>query len=68
MGDDGLMAQSLFDVDIKKEDYLASLFPDPHLLVSSMLSDDQIKKHYTKLLKEVILLGQILSREKLFQQ
>jgi hypothetical protein len=64
VGDDGLMAQSSFDVNIKEEDYLASLYPDPHLLVSSMPPDDQLKKHYTKLLKGVILLRQILSRGK----
>jgi hypothetical protein len=64
VGDDGLMSQSLFDVNIKEEDYLSSLCPDPHLFVSCMPSDDQLKKHYTKLLKGVILLRQILSRGK----
>jgi len=29
VGDDGLMSQSSFDVNIKEEDYLASLCPDP---------------------------------------
>jgi len=55
------MSQSSFGVNIKEEDYLASLCPDTHLLVSCMPSDDQLKKHYTKLLKGVILLRQILS-------
>jgi hypothetical protein len=64
MGDDGLMSQSLFDVNIKEEDNLSSLCPDPHLLVSCMPSDDQLKEHYTKLLKGVILLRQILSQGK----
>jgi hypothetical protein len=65
VGDDGLMLQSTFDVNnIKEEDYLVSLCPDPHLLVNSMPSDDQLKKHYAKLLKGVILLRQILSRGK----
>jgi len=58
------MSQSKFDVNIKEEDYLASLCPDPHLFVSCMPSDDQLKKHYAKLLEGVILLRQILSRGK----
>ena len=62
MGNDGLMSQSSFDVNIKEEDYLASLCPDSHLLVSSMPSDDQLKKYYTKLLEGVILLRQTLSQ------
>ncbi len=62
MGDDVLMLQSTFDINIKKEDYLGSLFADPHLLVASMPSDDQLKKHYTKLLEGITLLRQILSR------
>ena len=64
VGDDGLMSQSLFDVNIKEEDYLSSICPDPHLLVSCMPSDDQLKKHYSKLLEGVILLRQLLSRGK----
>jgi hypothetical protein len=62
VGDDGLMSQSLFDVNIKEEDYLSSICPDPHLFVSCMPSDDQLKKHYSKLLEGVILLRQLLSR------
>ncbi len=62
VGDDRLTLQSMFDVNIKEEDYLVSLCADPHLLVASMPSDDQIKKHYTKLLKGLTLLRQILSR------
>ena len=58
------MLQSVFDVNIKEEDYLVSLCPDPHLLVASMPSDDQLKKHYTTLLKGVTLLRQGLSRGK----
>ncbi len=60
------MSQSSFDMNIKEEDCLASLCPDPHLLLllSCMPSDDQLKKHYTKLLEGVILLRQILSRGK----
>jgi len=64
VGDDGLMSQSSFDVNIKEEDYLSSICPDPHLFVSCMPSDDQLKKHYTKLLEGVIELRQILSRGK----
>ena len=64
VGDDGLMSQSSFDVNIKEEDYLSSICPDPHLFVSCMPSDDQLKKHYTKLLEVVIELRQILSRGK----
>ena len=64
VGDDGLMSQSLFGVNIKEEDYLSSICPDPHLLVSCMPSDDQLKKHYSKLLEGVILLRQLLSRGK----
>ena len=60
--DDGLMLRSMFDMNIKEEDYLISLCPDPHLLVASMSTDDQLNKHYKKLLKGVILLRQILSR------
>ena len=68
VGNEEPMSQSLFDVKIKEENYLASLCPDPHQLVSSMLSDDHLKKHYTKLLEGVILLRQIISGAKLFQQ
>jgi len=64
VGDDGLMSQSLFDVNINEEDYLSSICPDPHLLVSCMPSDDQLKKHYSKLLEGVISLRQLLSRGK----
>ena len=64
VGDNGPMLQSVFDVNIKEEDYLVSLCPDPHLLVASMPSDDQLKKHYTTLLKGVTLLRQGLSRGK----
>jgi hypothetical protein len=62
VGDDGLTLQSTFDVNIKEEDYIVSLCADPHLLVASMPSDDQLKKHYTKLLEGITLLRQILSR------
>ncbi len=31
LGDDGLMSQSTFDVNIKEDDYLAKLCPDPYL-------------------------------------
>ncbi len=68
MGNDGLMLQSTFDMNIKEEDYLVSLCPDPHLLVASMPSDDQLKKHYKKLLEGVILLRQNNLGAKLFQQ
>ena len=61
MGDDGLTLQSTFDVNINKEDYLASLCADPYLLVASMPPDDQLKKHYTKLLEGITLLKQIIS-------
>ena len=64
MGDDGLMSQSKFDVNIKEDDYLAKLCPDPHLFISSMPSDDQLKKQYSKLLKGVIMLKQKISRGK----
>jgi len=60
----GLMSQYLFDVNIKEDDYLAKLCPDPHLFISSIPSDDQLKKQYTKLLKGVIMLKQRLSRGK----
>ena len=63
-----LMLQSTFDVNIKEEDYLVSLFPDLHLLVASMPSDNQLKKHYKKLLEGVILLRQNNLGAKLFQQ
>jgi len=49
-------------VNIKEDDYLAKLCPDPHLFISSMPSDDQLKKQYTKLLEGVILLKQRISR------
>jgi hypothetical protein len=68
VGNDGLMLQSTFDMNIKEEDYLVSLCPDPHLLVASMPSDDQLKKHYKKLLEGVILLRQNNLGAKLFQQ
>jgi len=44
VGNDGLMSQSTFDMNIKEDDYLAKLCPDPHLFISSMPSDDQLKK------------------------
>jgi hypothetical protein len=55
------MLQSTFDVNIKEKDYLVSLCLVFHLLVASMPSDDQLKKHYTKLLKGVTFLRQGLS-------
>ncbi len=64
MGDDGLMSQSKFDVNIKEDEYLAKLCPDPHLFISSMSSDDQLKKQYTMLLEGVIMLKQRISRGK----
>ena len=64
VGDDGLMSQSKFDVNIKEDEYLAKLCPDPHLFISSMSSDDQLKKQYTKLLEGVIMLKQRISRGK----
>jgi len=63
VGDDGLMSQFKFDVNIKEDDYLTKLCPDPHLFVSSMPSDDHLKQ-YTKLLEGVIMLKQRLSRGK----
>jgi hypothetical protein len=68
VGNDGLMLQSTFDVNIKEEVYLVSLCPDPHLLVASMPSNDQLKKHYKKLLKGVILLRKYYPGATLFQQ
>jgi len=62
VGDDGLMSQSTFDVNIKEDDYLDKLCPDPYLFSSSMPSDDQLKKQYTKLLEGVIMLKQKISR------
>ena len=64
MGKDGLTLQSTFDVNNKEEDYLVSLCPDPHLLVASMPSDDQLKNHYTNLLEGVTLLRQRFFRGK----
>jgi len=62
VGDNGLMSQSLFDVNIKEEDYLTKIYSDPRLSISSMPSEDQLKKQYTKLLEGVIVLKQRLSR------
>jgi hypothetical protein len=62
VGDDGLISQSKFDVNIKDDEFLAKLCPDPHLFISSMPSDDQLKKEYSKLLKGVIMLKQKISR------
>jgi hypothetical protein len=61
MGDDDLTLQSTFNVNINEEDYLASLCADPYLFVASMPPDDQLKKHYTKLLEGITLLKQIIS-------
>jgi hypothetical protein len=58
VGDDGLTLQSLFDVNIKEEDYLVSLCADSHLLVASMSSGNQL----TKLLKGITLLRQLITR------
>jgi len=62
VGDVGLMSQSWFVVNIKEDEYLAKLCPDPHLFISSMPSDDQLKKQFTKLLEGVIMLKQRISR------
>ena len=58
------MSQSKFDVNIKDDEFLTKLCPDPHLFISSMPSDDQLKKQYSKLLKGVIMLKQKISRGK----
>jgi len=64
VGNDGLMSQSTFDVNIKEDNYLTKLCPDPHLFISSMSSDDQLKKQYTKLLEGMIMFKQRISRGK----
>jgi hypothetical protein len=56
------MLQSTYNVNINEEEYLASLCADPYLLVASMPPDNQLKKHYTKLLEGITLLKQIISR------
>ncbi len=61
LGDDGLTLQSTYDVNINEEEYQASLCADPYLLVASMPPDDQLKKHYTKLLKGITLIKQMKS-------
>ncbi len=62
VGDDGLTLQSTYDVNINDDEYLASLCADPYLLVASMPPDDQLKKHYTKLLEGLTLIKQIISQ------
>ncbi len=67
LGDDGLTLQSTYDVNINDEEHQVSLGADPHLLVASMPPNDQLEKHYTKLLlgitsiKQVTLRGNTLS-------
>jgi hypothetical protein len=62
LGDDGLTLQSTYDVNINDEEYQASLCADPYLLVASMPPDDQLKKHYTKLLEGITLIKQMKLR------
>jgi hypothetical protein len=66
VGDDGLMSQSLFDVNIndKDKDYLTQIYPNRHLLDSSMPSDDRLRKYYKKLLEAVMLLRKMSSSGK----
>ncbi len=59
MGDDGLTLQSTYDVNINDDEYQVSLGADPYLLVASMPPDDQLKKHYTKLLQGITSIKQM---------
>jgi hypothetical protein len=62
LGDDGLTLQSTYDVNINDEEYQVSLGADPYLLVASMPPDDQLKKHYTKLLQGISSIKQMTLR------
>ncbi len=62
LGDDGLTLQSTYDVNINDDEYQMSLCADPYLLVASLPPDDQLKKHYTKLLEGITLIKQMKLR------
>ncbi len=66
LGDDGLTLQSTYNVNINDEEYQASLCADPYLLVASMPPDDQLKKHYTKLLDGITRIKQMKLRGNTF--
>ncbi len=51
--------QSKYDVNINNDEYQESLDVDISLLVESMPPDDQLKKHYTKLLQGVTSIKQM---------
>ena len=49
LGNDGLMLQSIYDVNINDDEYQESLHIDISLLVESMPPDDQLKKTLYKI-------------------
>ena len=59
LGNDGLTLQSTYDVNINNDEYQESLDIDISLLVESMPPDDQLKKHYTKLLQGLTSIKQM---------
>ncbi len=59
LGDDGLTLQSTYDVNINNDEYQVSLDVDPFLLVEFMPPDNQLKKHYTKLLQGITSIKQM---------
>jgi hypothetical protein len=62
LGDDGLTLQSKYDVNINNAEYQESLDIGISLLVESMPPDDQLKKHYTKLLQGLTSIKQMTLR------
>jgi hypothetical protein len=59
LGNDGLTLQSKYEVNINNDEYQESLDIDISLLVESMPPDDQLKKHYTKLLQGLTSIKQM---------
>ncbi len=63
VGDDGLMSQLTFNVDIDNEVYLNHLCPNPNLVDDSKPPPTELLQHYTKLFDTLIVLRLKISRD-----
>ncbi len=63
-GDDGVMSQSTFKVEIDNEVYLNQLCPNTNLVDDSMPPPTELLWHYTKLFNTLIVLRLKISRDK----
>jgi hypothetical protein len=63
IGDDGLMSQSTFGVDIDNEVYLNRLFPNPNLVDDSTPLPAELLRHYSKLFDTLIVSRLKISRD-----